>query len=202
MGLKRTVEPTPLVVPLREAKKQCEIGEDDTTHDSHILRLIKAATSDVERHTRRALITQTWRLALNQFPYSSVNKSRVYLPRPPLQSISSITYVDDNGTTQTLSSSLYQVATDTKPGFVEPAYGQSWPVVRSETAEAIKITYLAGYGSTSDDIPDEFANLVYELVAFRFFSRGDVNAEIPKHIQWSMDSLKCGAKYDYFGIKG
>lgn len=201
MGLARTVDPTSLAVPLSEAKKQCEVGDDDTTHDSHLVRLIKAATGDVERHTRRALVTQTWRLALNEFPYSSVNKSRVYLPRPPLQSVSSITYVDDNGTTQTLSSSFYQVATDTKPGYVEPAYGESWPVVRPETAEAIEITYLAGYGTTAD-IPDEFRNLIHELVAFRFFSRGDVNAEIPKHIKWAMDSLKCGAKYDYYGIKG
>jgi hypothetical protein len=97
---------------------------------------------------------------------------------------------------------LYQVATDSKPGYVEPVFGESWPVVRSETVEAINITYLAGFGTTSDSVPDEYKNLVFELLAFRFFSRGDVNADIPKHIKWSMESLKCGAKYDYYGIKG
>jgi uncharacterized phiE125 gp8 family phage protein len=202
MGLTRTVSPGTLAVTLADAKKQCEVADSDTAHDSHITRLIHAATSDVERHTRRALVTQTWRLSLREFPhYSHVNKSRVHLPRPPLQSITSIQYVDDNGNTQTLSSSLYQVTADAKPGYIEPAFGESWPTLRPETVEAVSITYLAGYGSEAN-IPAEFKNVIFELVAFRFMNRGDVQQDIPKHIRWSLDSLKCGAKYDYYGIKG
>jgi uncharacterized phiE125 gp8 family phage protein len=203
MGLTRTVDPASLAVALADAKKQCEVADSDTSHDNHITRLIRAATSDVERHTRRALVTQTWRLSLREFPlYSHVNKSRVYLPRPPLQSITSIQYVDDNGTTQTLNSSLYQVTADSKPGYVEPAFGESWPTLRPETVEAISITYLAGYGNAAANVPAEFQNVIFELVAFRFMNRGDVQQDIPKHIRWSLDSLKCGAKYDYYGIKG
>lgn len=201
MGLTRTVDPVNLAVTLAEAKKQCEVPADDTSHDSHITRIIKAAASDVERHTRRALITQTWRMSLTAFPYSALHKSRIYLPRPPLQSITSIQYVDDNGATQTLSSSLYQVTDDAKPGYVEPVYGESWPVTRAETAEAVTITYVAGFGDDDTDLPDDLKNTVFELIAFRFMNRGDVDMPIPRHIKWSLDSLKCGAKYDYFGIK-
>lgn len=203
MGLTRTVEPAELAVSLAEAKKQCEVGADDTSHDSHITRLIRAATSDVERHTRRALITQTWKMTLREFPYySPAHQSRVYIPRPPLQSITSIIYAHETtGTPTTLSGSLYQTSTESKPGYTEPAFGESWPTVRPETVEAIAITYVAGYGDDASDIPAEFQNLIYELVAFRFFNRGDVDSAIPKHIKWAMDSLKCGAKYDYFGIK-
>ncbi len=35
MGLKRTVEPINLPVELSDARKQCEIGETDDSHDSH-----------------------------------------------------------------------------------------------------------------------------------------------------------------------
>jgi uncharacterized phiE125 gp8 family phage protein len=203
MGLKRTVDPASLAVSLVDAKKQVEIGDTDTTHDDHLIRLIKVATGEVERHTRRALITQTWKLTLREFPgYSPVNRTKVYLPRPPLQSITSIVYVDANGNTQTLSSSAYQVADDSHPAFIEPAFGESWPVLRPETSEAVSITYVAGFGSSAASVPVEYQNVIFELVAFRFMNRGDTNQQIPSHIKWAMDSLKCGAQYDYFGVKG
>jgi uncharacterized phiE125 gp8 family phage protein len=197
VGLVRTIEPKNLPVDFAEAKKQCEIGESDTAHDSHIKRLIAAATADVERHTRRALITQTWRLSLREFPQGN----QIELPRPRLQSVSSITYVNTSGTTVTIDASEYQVSTDASPGYVEPAYSKSWPSVRTETADAIKITYVAGYGSTYSSVPEQFRNVVYELVAFRFVRRGDDDISIPKHIQWALDSLKCGARFGYYGVK-
>lgn len=195
MGLVRTVDPAISVVEFEDAVKQVELPADDTTHTRHLVRAINAAIADAERHTRRAFITQTWRLSLREFP------SRIYLPRPPLQSVTSITYVDANGATQTLSSSLYQVSTDSSPGYIEPAFGQSWPSIRSETVDPIKITYVAGFGSDSENIPDQYKNLIYELVAFRFMNRGDTDQDIPKHIKWSLQSLRCGAMYDYFGVK-
>jgi len=197
MGLTRIVEPASLAVSLVDAKKQCEIGDTDTTHDDHLRRLIRTATSDAERHTRRSLITQTWKLSLRKFP----SGDRVYLPRPPLQSITSVSYVDANGATQTLSGSVYQVADDSKPAFIEPAFGQSWPALRPETSEALAITYVAGFGSTASSVPAEYQNLIFELVAFRFMNRGDTDQQIPRHIKWAMDSLRCGAMYDYFGVK-
>ena len=207
MGLVRTVDPSAFPVQLSEAKKQCELPEFDSTHNEHIERLIGTATRDVERHTRRALINQTWRLTLTEWPLNDPRDSfpyrqRVYLPRPQLASVTSIIYVNDSGSSTTLSGSLYSVSTDNKPGFVEPAFGQSWPTVRPETPDAIKITYVAGFGANYSSVPDEFQNIIYELVAFRFMNRGDVDIDIPKHIKWALDSLRCGAQYDYFGVKG
>lgn len=196
MGIRRTVEPASLAVDLDQAKKQCEVSTSDTSHDEHLTRLIKTATANVERYTRRALINQTWKLSLCEWPCHG----RVYLPRPPLVSISSIQYVAESGTLTSLNSSLYQVADDRKPAFVAPAYGLTWPVVRSETVEPIEITYVAGYGANHSSIPDEFKNVIYELVAFRFMFRGDVDTDIPKHIRWSLDSLKCGAAYNFYGL--
>lgn len=173
------------------------MASDDTAHDSHLTRIIGAVTRDVERHTRRALITQTWQLKLREFRATR----RILLPRPPLASIGSIVYFNDSGVSTTLSSALYQVATGSTPGFVEPAYGQDWPSTRAETAEAITITYTCGYGDEPDDIPEEFQNVIIELSVFRFTSRGDVDAAIPKHIKWALDSLKCGTKFEYYDLK-
>lgn len=193
MGLTRTVEPENLAVALADAKKQCEVPTSDTSHDSHLTRLIKAATSEVERYTRRALITQTWQLTLREFP------PQIALPRPPLQSVESITYVNDAGAIVELEE--FQVSTYSHPAVILPLFSESWPSTRPETLDAITIEYIAGFGDDADDIPEKFKNAIYELVAFRFLNRGDVDADIPKHIKWTLDSLKCGAKYDYYGIK-
>lgn len=195
MGLVQTVKPENLAVDLRQAKDHCELSPTDTSHDDKITRLVKAATADVERHTRRALITQSWRLTLREF------RPRIYLPRPNLQSITSIVYVNDDGDEITLNNALYQVSTDAKPGYVEPAYNESWPSVRPETIDAIQITYVAGFGNTYSDVPAEFQNAIYELTAFRFMNRGDTQVDIPKHIRWLLSDLRCGAVLDYYEIK-
>jgi uncharacterized phiE125 gp8 family phage protein len=197
MGLKRTVEPVADAITIHTAKKACEIGTSDTTHDAHLQRLIAGAVRDVERFTRRALITQTWELTLSGFCHW-----RIPLPRPELQSVSSIEYVDDAGTTQTLSPSLYQVSSGDSPGFVEPAHNEVWPSTRPSTVDAVTITYVAGFGNGSTKIPAEYANLLAELVVFRFTAgRGDMQVDIPKHIKWSLESLKCGAVLGYYGVK-
>lgn len=197
MGLRRTVEPASYAVDIAEAKKQCELGENASPHDNHIARVMAAAIADVERHTRRALITQTWKLSLREFPFDG----RIELPRPPLQSITSIQYVNTLGVLTTLDSSEYQVSTEASPGYVEPAFSKSWPTVRAETADAIQITYVAGFGASYTSVPQQYQNLIYELVAFRFGNRGDQDMNIPKHIMWSLQSLRCGAFGEYYGIK-
>jgi uncharacterized phiE125 gp8 family phage protein len=199
MGLKRTVEPSTLAVGLADAKPHCEVGDSDTSQDVKLTRMISAAIADVERHTRKALITQTWVMTLREFPVS--DRGRIYLPRPPLQTVSSIVYVNDAGSSVTLSTSDYQVVTGSSPGYVEPAFNKSWPSVRSETAESITITYVAGFGSAATSIPAALRNVILELTAFRFVRRGDEEVHIPKHVMWALESNKCGAKYDYFGIK-
>lgn len=192
MSLRRTVQPQTLPIAISDARKQCEIGETDTTHDSHLFRLASTATRDVERQTRRALITQTWQLVLDRFP------DEIELPRPPLQSLS-IVYIDDSGTSRTLDSSLYQVEYGT-PACVVPAYNKTWPTTRPETENAVQVTYVAGFGDTSDDVPAEYQNVILELIAFRFFNRGDADVDIPRHIKWALKSMHCGAKYGYYEL--
>lgn len=193
MSLKRTVEPINLPVNLSDARKQCEIGDGDPTHDAHLLRVIQTAVRDVERETRRALITQTWVLSLPEF------RLELLIPRPPLQSLT-INYINDAGTLTLLASSEYQIEYGT-PATVTPAFGKAWPSTRSETHNAVQVTAVCGFGDTVASVPAEYQNVVLELVAFRFFNRGDADAGIPKHIQWALKSLHCGAKYGYYGVR-
>ena len=87
----------------------------------------------------------------------------IRLPRPPLQLVSSIQYVDGGGVLQTMPVLDYQVDTSPTPGRVGPAYGKVWPVTRLQLA-AITITYLAGYG-TADAVPDDIKQAILLLVS-------------------------------------
>lgn len=206
MGLKRTSAPVLTPVTVDEAKEQ--IGLLVADHDSRIARLINAATESVERYTNRALITQTWRLAIDGFPCESLTRPRaeIRLPRPRLQSITSIGYVDTDGTNQTLSSTLYNATADLEPARVEPAYGQVWPATRDER-EAVRVTYVAGYGDASTSVPEAIRHAILLMVGQWFSYReptisGTTIAEVPMSVKFLLDGYTTGAVAEWFEMAG
>ncbi len=141
MGLKLITGPTEEPVSLAEAKAQ--LREKTTDNDTEITSLIPRARQYVEDFTHRALITQTWELALDAFPAWAI-----CVPKAPLASVTSIQYVDVDGNTQMLASSDYVVDTKSEPGRITPAYGKSWPATL-DGVNAVTITFTAGYGNAA-----------------------------------------------------
>ena len=95
-----SVEPTSEPVTIAEARRQCDL--DDNYFDEQLQQLIKVARRKVEHDTRRSLITQTRVLKFASFP----SEIAIELQRPPVQSVTSVQYVDNAGSTQTCSCSL------------------------------------------------------------------------------------------------
>jgi len=120
----------------------------NTTSDPAIASLIKAARTAAERITCRALVTQTWDLKLDAFPCHGV----IHVPKPSLQSVTHITYVDADGATQTLAADQYLVDTASEPARITPAYGAVWPTPRGQTG-AVTVRFVAGYGLAAA-VPD------------------------------------------------
>lgn len=78
------------------------------------------------------------------------------LPMTNLISVESIAYVDDDGATQTLATSVYGADTYRNPGLVYLKYDQEWPTTRDEH-NAVTITYKAGFanlGASPVDLTD------------------------------------------------
>lgn len=157
MGRVLVTAPAELPVSLAEAK--LAVTEEGTAWDSAFNDIwIPAATSQAEGRTGRALVTQTWKLTLEAFPCGAVA-----LPYPPLQSVSSIKYLDPDGALQTLADSEYQVVNDELIGFVQPAYGKSWPSTRTYPG-AIQIEFIAGFGAAAD-VPRDIKNWILMAVS-------------------------------------
>jgi hypothetical protein len=68
----------------------------------------------------------------------------------PLQSVTQVTYTDTAGATQTVSTSVYQVSVSRNVGLLMPAYGQIWPIARSQTLDAVLVDFWAGYGPSTE----------------------------------------------------
>ena len=58
----------PAAEPLTLAEAKLHLRVDDTADDALIGALITAARQHAEHDTRRALVTQTWKLALDASP--------------------------------------------------------------------------------------------------------------------------------------
>jgi len=156
MQLTLVTSPAAEPLTLEEGQLHLRVDGDDSTEDVLITALIKAAREWCEGFQGRSYITQTWKLTLDAFPASD---AVIVLPYPPIQSITSIKYIDTDGAEQTMSSDDYSLNTAAEPGEIELAYDASWPSIRSQRA-AVEVTYVAGYGLTSSTVPELFRHAI------------------------------------------
>jgi len=99
-----TSSPSSEPVTLAEVKAHCRV--EDTSMDTELAIYITAARSYVESYCGIMLASRTVTAKCDSFgDFASV-------PVVPLSAVSSIAYVDGSGSTQTLSSSVYDVRSD------------------------------------------------------------------------------------------
>ncbi len=144
--------PAVAVVTLAEAKAHLRVDHADD--DALIGGMIAAATGHLDPAgggwLGRALRPQTWELRLDFFPYGAI-----LLPYPPLISVDSVTYDDDDGVEQELVAGTgYRVfAGGAWNARIEPVYGGAWPSVRCDR-DAVRIRYVSGYPPAGEETPD------------------------------------------------
>jgi len=106
--------------------------------------LLGAAREHAEAFTGLSLAPQTLELALDEFPASEVE-----LPRGPVQSITSVTYIDEDGAAQTISSANWVLDDYNGTAWLLPADGFDWPATDG-VVNAVKIRYVAGFSLPND----------------------------------------------------
>jgi hypothetical protein len=174
---------TPPVEPLTvaEARARLNIGSELT--DAVISALISAGRQMIDGADGwlgRALITQTWDLVLDHFSgmnrpletgfygssdhgsyaggYDDIHRMRrhrhgIVIPLPPLQSVTSIKYIDTDGAEQTADPATYLLKKGT-PSHIVLASGATWPSVNPTISGSVTIRFVAGYGDEGRDVPE------------------------------------------------
>lgn len=157
-------------VSLEDMQEHLRLETDGTNPDDDVVAgLIAVAREYVERYSGRALITQTWELALDGFPSCDY----IALPYPPLQSVTSVKYYDTDETEATFSSGDYYVDTYSEPGRVVLGYGEVWPTETLRTANGVIIRYIVGYGDAASDVRDRYNQAIKMVAAHLYENRED-----------------------------
>ena len=138
-------------VTLAEIKAHLRLNANDDSHDGNLTILIQAAAERLEQDLDRQLLTATY--SLSQFGWDG-QVAELRLRVKAVQSISSVTYIDENGAAQTMDPSLYSF--DAGRGSIFPTSGNPWPEVQADNNEAITVAFTAGYGSDADCMPRLF----------------------------------------------
>lgn len=179
MNLTVSVEPTEEPLTVDEQKTWSRIT--DAAEDAHLETLITGARVHVEQYLGRALMEQTLVAKWDCWP------CEFELERAPVQSITSIQYIDVDGVTRTVSSSNYYTDLDSTPPRICRKNGYTWPILQLGRPNAVTVTYVAGYAS-ADDVPRPIKMAISMLVDHWYENRGPVLvgailAEIPLTVQ-------------------
>ena len=163
MTLTRIAAPAAEPVTLSEAKAHLRVT--DTMEDTLISSLVEAAREEVELATGLALITQDWRLYLDNWPPSGL----VRLRRAPVQSVIQVTVYDSAGNPQTVVPPAINLDRNNRPARFLMPDGLNGP---GKAMNGIEIDFRAGYGATGTDVPDGLKRAILLLVGFWYENRG------------------------------
>ena len=184
--------------PVTTAEAKTHLAVDDSYYDSFIGDLITAARSQIEDLTNLQMVTATHDLYLDRFP---AGREPLNIPKGHLQSVTSITYVDTAGDSQTLAGSDYSVITSRSVGFVEPVYEKTWPIARKQS-DAVTVRFVAGYGAAAD-VPQGLKQAILLLVGSMFENREGTQAGpagiVPVAVKSLVNQFSLGDSYTWYG---
>lgn len=158
---------------------------------------ILGAMSYFEEQTGRQLLTATRELWLDMCPYP---ERRIELPRPPLQSVESFTYLDADGELATFDAASYTVFAPAgdhcRRGWLELNDSFTWPTTLDQGG-AVRIRYVCGYGGDDADVPELAKAVLRQIVSewdrFRGATTEHTNNELPIGVCQILNGFKYSA---------
>jgi len=174
-----TIEP----VTLQEAKDHLRVSF--TKEDGLISGQIVAARQAFERETGRQLLTASWKGFLDGFP--QFDREPIEIARPPLVSVTAVSYVDTSGVAQTWAAAEYTVEAFSGPfaqrGVLFPKPDLEYPQTR-RIPNAVTIEFDAGYGATAEAVPFEIKEALLAWIGHHYNNRelvivGQTAARVP-----------------------
>ncbi len=166
-----------------KATRRVKHSQEDALYEDAIVEAFDFF--DAKGWLNRAILTQTWKA------YPTKWDTVIELPFPPLQSVTSITYTDTDGATQTLATSVYGVSTNGLFGTVYLKDGQSWPDLHADP-DPICITFECGYGAGAA-VPAGIRKAIKLLATHYFENPSQTYAEprlveVPRKIMYGIEA--------------
>jgi uncharacterized phiE125 gp8 family phage protein len=182
----KVITPPAAVLSLEQLRRHCKIDPPDSANDADddLEAALAAAHAFAQHHTGISIGSQTLELALDEFP-----EAGILLPQGPVTSITSVSYVDAAGATQTLAGSAYSLDDYSTPQWLLPAVDTDWPATYA-TANAVKVRYLAGAAT----IDGAAAQAIRLLAGLYFDNRNAADKgqmfDVPFGVKALLDTVK------------
>ena len=160
-----SVGPANLAVSLAEVKTHLKIT--GSSEDAELTDLINAATEFGEKITGRDFINKTYITYLNCFPFYGIT-----IQKSKTTSITSIEYFLSDVLT-TFDSSNYYLTDDTQYASIYLFSDKSWPDTVDDRIQAVKITFVSGYGVDETFVPELIKRALLAHIASLYENRGD-----------------------------
>lgn len=160
--------PSAEAITTAEARAHCDIPSADTSHDSYLDSLITAARQKWERDTDSVVMSSTAVEKLDEWP----DEPYIELTKRPVQSVTSVAYLDANGNSQTWSSANYSLDLYRPTPAIALAYNVIWPSVLDWDG-SITITYVVGHANAAA-VPRLWKQAMLMLIGHWFENRSAV----------------------------
>ncbi len=166
--LTRVSQPSAEVVTIEDLEAWIPIpsGSDTAICDA----LTSQVREELEDHLGRCLVTSSWKLTLDEEDLEDVDE--IFLPRPPLISVTSITFYDDTDVASTLSATTDYRVQAGDLSRVKLREDASWPS-DPRNLGCLEIAYSAGYGTTAASVPGAIRTAMKEMATFYYRNRGE-----------------------------
>ncbi len=151
----------PLTLAEAKAWLRVEHGDDDAA----IAALVAAACTHVEAHTRRALMTQSWRILRDEWPADG----RIAVLPAPLRELHAVR-VHLAGGPEDIGPEAFVLDTAAAPGIV--AFPPGTLIAPSRAIGGIELDIEAGYGDEPSDVPQALRQAIRLLLARWYENRG------------------------------
>jgi hypothetical protein len=185
MALKLVTPPSQEPITVADARAYLRV--DHTDEDATISRLILAARQYVETAAGLALINQTWEWWMDSWPvvrsqargqdqwWDGVREGPVSLlhptapyieiPKGPVQSVTSVDTFGPTGVMTTWDAENYTLDAISLPGRIFPVTCGGYPTSGLRAQHAIRMVFVAGFGSTGAAVPADIVQLLLMLIA-------------------------------------
>jgi uncharacterized phiE125 gp8 family phage protein len=172
---------SPLAISLDLIKAHCAVDGDDL--DALLETYLASAIRWAENAMHRTVLSRTHVWTLADFPRDGWGSIR--LPRGLCTAVDAVTYVDQDGATQTLAGAssspvgtgYQETLTSEDGGIIQPAIGSGgWPQVHPEALAPVAITFQAGYAAA--EIPEDIVHAIMFAVADMLDTRGSADLTV------------------------
>lgn len=192
MTTKRTTPPSTTPISLIEAKAHVRVDSDDD--DTVLTAFIGAAVAHLDGQgvLGRAMVTQSWSQWVSQTP------GWVRLTVGPFQSLTSVEYYDTENALQTASLTDFEIRLDGDFVLIKPKADHVWPPAYIRQ-DAIKITYVAGFGDAATDVPQSIRQAILLMVGHWYENREAVAEGNFKELPLAVDALIGAERVGWYG---